>query len=70
MKTRAFKPLRRFDRHPAGLRQALNRSELQCNPEDPSFPSWKELEAWLLWAGISPKAQEPMSHIGIYTDFT
>ncbi len=32
--------------------------------------NWKELDSWLLWAGISPHAQEPMSHIGIYTDFT
>ena len=30
----------------------------------------KDLEAWFLRAGISPASQMPVSHIGIYTDFT
>ncbi len=32
--------------------------------------TWRELDSWLLWSGISPEAHEPFSHIGIYTDFT
>ena len=34
------------------------------------LPPRKELNHWLLWAGISPDSKMPVSHIGIYTDFT
>lgn len=46
----------------------ISRSEVgsPSNLENP----WKELDQWLLWAGISPEAGMPVSHIGIYTDFT
>ncbi len=30
----------------------------------------REIEHWLLRAGLSPQASRPMSEIGIYTDFT
>lgn len=46
------------------------RSEMSPKPGAETSRSWKEFDLWLLWAGISPEAQEPMSHIGIYTDFT
>ena len=45
----------------------IARTEVQENlPE----PTRKEMEHWLLWTGISPKAGMPVSQIGIYTDFT
>ncbi len=30
----------------------------------------KEWGFWVLWSGISPESSRPVSHIGIYTDFT
>ncbi len=46
----------------------ISRSEMTTKPVESS--SGKELGQWLLWAGISPESQRPMSRIGIYTDFT
>ena len=43
------------------------RSELSKTGE---LKNHKELNHWLLWAGISPDSKMPVSHIGIYTDFT
>lgn len=47
-----------------------NRSEMSPDNRAAKTSCWKELDLWLLWAGISPEAGEPVSHIGIYTDFT
>jgi hypothetical protein len=43
------------------------RSELGKTDE---LQNRRELNHWLLWAGISPDSKMPVSHIGIYTDFT
>jgi hypothetical protein len=47
---------------------AYGRSEIQ--PQSPESQPWKELDHWLLWAGISQETGMPRSHTGIYTDFT
>lgn len=60
----------RIHRRRVFVRTVTGRSEMASKEGVGSLRSWKELDLWLLWAGISPEAKEPMSHIGIYTDFT
>jgi hypothetical protein len=48
----------------------ISRSEMTRRERDAEFQTWKELNQWLLWAGISPESGMPVSSIGIYTDFT
>lgn len=61
---RRFKSKRLLFQRPPGT----TRSEIQRWDLEPH--TLKELNHWLLWAGISPEAGMPVSHIGIYTDFT
>ena len=52
---------------------SISRSEVGSRSRMPRLEnavSWRELDQWLLWAGIAPEAGMPVSHIGIYTDFT
>lgn len=42
----------------------------EMGKDDPSLDPVREFGAWLLWAGLSPESKQPVSRIGIYTDFT
>lgn len=45
-------------------------SRREIGVDDPSLSPVKAFGAWLLWTGISPESKQPVSRIGIYTDFT
>lgn len=42
----------------------------EIGKDDPMLDPVKEFGAWLLWTGLSPESKNPVSRIGIYTDFT
>ena len=56
-----------------GKYKSTRRSEISVPARMPQIctpQNGREIEHWLLRAGLSPQASRPMSEIGIYTDFT